>query len=148
MVSFFVVPFFGFVVDAWGKRISWLLLCSVLLATCHFTMGLSTMSPIPSMIGLGLSYAIQGVVLWPSLAIAVQHKEQQIEDEERITFPNSRLPPVKLLGMAFGLSMAALNTALTIVPLISAQIRIIGKSFVPVELFYATLGNFITLVLF
>jgi hypothetical protein len=78
------------------------------------------------MIGLGLGYAICGVVLWPSIATAVQQEENR---------------KVKLLGTAIGFSISALNTALTIIPLIAAQIRIAGKSFVPVELFYSSIGT-------
>lgn len=140
VISFFVVPFFGYVVDHYGHRISWLLFCSILISLCHLAMGLSDFSPIPSMIGLGFGYAINGVVLWPSLAMAIQQKEDEIEKKDQMS-PSLPPPPrIKLLGTAFGFSMAALNTALTIVPLIAAHIRIEGRSFVPVELFYSGLA--------
>jgi hypothetical protein len=137
------VPFFGYVVDHGGHRISWLLFCSILIGSCHLAMGLSNFSPIPSMIGLGFGYAINGVVLWPSLAMAVQQREDEIDATDQAAMSPSQPPPprIKLLGTAFGFSMAALNTALTVVPLISAHIRIQGGSFVPVELFYSGLGK-------
>lgn len=96
------------------------------------------MTPIPSMIGLGLGYAIYGVVLWPSIATVVQHREWQLCD-------NSIQTKSKLLGTAFGFSMSALNTALTIIPFLSAKIRTYCRSFYLVELFYFALGidNFI-----
>ena len=96
-------------------------------------MAVTNVTPIPSMIGLGLGYAIYGVVLWPSIATSVQHREWQLNQQDGSH-------KFKLLGTAFGFSMSALNTALTIIPLIAAQIRIAGKSFIPVEYFYSILG--------
>ena len=105
-------------------------------------MGFFDFSPVPSMIGLGFGYAINGVVLWPSLAMAIQKREDELEETDGNSMSPSSSPPprIKLLGTAFGFSMAALNTALTIVPLVAAKIRIQGDSFVPVELFYSALG--------
>ncbi|KAJ3361622.1 hypothetical protein HDU91_003831 [Kappamyces sp. JEL0680] len=138
LISFFIVPCFGYIIDTWGHRISWLLVCSLMIGTSHMVMGLSRVSPVPSMIMLGLAYAIYGVVLWPSIATAVQYheKELQEESEEGADAP----PPVKLLGTAFGLSVSFLNTALTAIPLIAAQIRIQSQTFIAVELFYSSLA--------
>jgi hypothetical protein len=76
---------------------------------------------------LGLGYAIYGVVLWPCIAIVVQQHE--------------RTSSTKLLGTSFGIATCALNLALTLIPIITAQIRIWGGSFLPVELFYASLAS-------
>lgn len=129
-VSTFVVPFFGGIVDTYGFRISWLLICSLAICVVHLSLGLLSITPIPAMVLLGFSYAIYGVIVWPSIAIIVQQTEEQLKDQGR---------PTKLLGTAFGISTSALNSSLTIVPLISAQIRNWGGSFVPVQIFYASL---------
>jgi hypothetical protein len=105
-------------------------------------MGLTRLSPVPPMIGLGFAYAICGVVLWPSIATSVQQKEKEMnEDQIDEELDGKEKKPVKLIGLAFGVSISALNTALTVVPLISAEIRVRGKSFLPVEIFYASLGS-------
>jgi hypothetical protein len=80
------------------------------------------------MVLLGLGYAIYGVVLWPCIAIVVQQYEI------------SSAGNGKLLGTSFGISTCALNLSLTLIPIISAHIRNSGGSFLPVELFYASLA--------
>ena len=135
-----VVPFFGIIVDKWGYRVSWLLLCSVLIGIAHFVMGLTMLTPVVGMTALGLGYAIYGVVLWPSIATAIQYKERQIIEEHSFRNSLATPEPVKLLGTGYGISMAALNTALTIIPFLSAQVRLATKSFIGVEIFYASLG--------
>jgi hypothetical protein len=94
-------------------------------------LGLTSFVPIPSFILLGLSYAIYGVVIWPSVATVAQ------QEEERLLCAGVE---TKLLGTAFGVSTSCLNTALTILPLIAASIRVEYKSFVYLELFFAGLA--------
>ncbi|KAJ3412975.1 hypothetical protein HDV05_008690 [Chytridiales sp. JEL 0842] len=49
-------------------------------------------------------------------------------------------PHPKLLGTAYGLSTAALNTGLTLIPLVSAQVRVVSGSFTYVEMFFVGLA--------
>jgi hypothetical protein len=95
----------------------------------HLGLGLTMWSPIPFMVLLGLGYAIYGVVLWPCIAMVVQQYE--------ITSAGNG----KLLGTSFGISTCALNLSLTLIPIVSAQIRNSGGSFLPVEIFYASLAG-------
>jgi hypothetical protein len=129
LLSSFVVPLFGYVVDQCGHRLTWLVLCSLALVISHLGLGLTMWNPIPFMVLLGLGYAIYGVVLWPCIAIVVQQQEQ------------FSLNSVKLLGTSFGIASCALNLSLTLIPIITAQIRIWRGSFLPVEIFYASLAG-------
>lgn len=121
---------------------TWLLACSLIIFGAHTTLGLSDMSPIPSFVFLGLSYAIYGVVIWPSVATVAQHTEQELKNSGA---------QIKLLGTAFGISTSCLNTALTILPMVTASIRVHFGSFVYLEMFFASLalgGVGICIVLF
>jgi MFS family permease len=121
-----IVPIFGVFVDRYGKRPQVLMVCSILICTAHLVLGLTSWTPIPMLILLGLSYSLYGVAIWPSVATVVHHEEIKTK--------------CKLLGTAFGISTASLNTALTIMPMISAQILVDGKSFLWVEVFFSCLA--------
>ncbi|KAI8844171.1 major facilitator superfamily domain-containing protein [Chytridium lagenaria] len=108
-MSAILVPICGAFVDRYGHRATLLILCAIVIAAVHLTL----------------------VAIWPSIATIIQHREQVLWD----AMPeNSPMP--RLLGSAYGLSTAALNTALTVIPLVTAQIRVGGGSFVPVEMFF------------
>jgi hypothetical protein len=98
-------------------------------------------TPIPSFIFLGLSYAIYGVVIWPSVAIGNIIRANNIvaqHEEDLIKMNNG--PEIKLVGTAFGISTASLNMSLTILPIISAYTRVRFNSFTHVEIFFASLA--------
>ncbi|KAJ3018833.1 hypothetical protein HKX48_002591 [Thoreauomyces humboldtii] len=133
-MSAILVPICGVLVDRYGGRASLLLLCALVIAAVHTCLGLTMINPVYPLILLGLSYSMYGVAIWPSVACIIQHREDAIHEQN----PDS--PPPKLLGTAYGLSTSCLNTALTIMPLVSAQIRVWGGSFVPVELFFVALA--------
>ncbi|KAJ3324432.1 hypothetical protein HDV06_006843 [Boothiomyces sp. JEL0866] len=137
LLSAFVVPFFGYVVDRYGHRVLWLFFCSLGLAFSHLLLGLSDLTPIVGMVILGLSYSIYGAVLWPSVATCVNYCELLHE---------TKGIKLKILGTAFGISTSALNVCLTILPIFTAQIHVIWQGFLPVELFYAGLGGIGTLL--
>ncbi|KAJ3315161.1 hypothetical protein HDV04_004302 [Boothiomyces sp. JEL0838] len=137
LLSAFVVPFFGYVVDRFGHRVLWLFFCSLGLAFSHLLLGLTDLTPIVGMVILGLSYSIYGVVLWPSVATCVNYCELLHE---------AKGVKLKILGTAFGISTSALNVCLTILPLFTARIHVIWQGFLPVELFYASLGGLGTIL--
>ena len=64
-MSALLVPFFAYIVDHHGNRITLLILSSLLIIISHLLLALSSMSPILPMVLLGLSYAIFGVSIWP-----------------------------------------------------------------------------------
>ncbi|KAI8821840.1 major facilitator superfamily domain-containing protein [Fimicolochytrium jonesii] len=133
-MSAVLVPICGVLVDRYGGRASLLVVCALVIAAVHATLGLTQLYPVYPLVFLGLSYSMYGVAIWPSIATVIQHREDTLHHEN----PND--PPPKLLGTAYGLSTSALNTALTVMPLISAQIRVWGGSFVPVEMFFVALA--------
>ncbi|KAJ3171365.1 hypothetical protein HK101_011255 [Irineochytrium annulatum] len=134
-MSAILVPICGAFVDHYGHRATLLIFCSISIACVHLTLGLTYFSPIPPLILLGLSYSIYGVAIWPSIATIIQHREQELWDEMP---ENSPMP--KLLGTAYGLSTACLNTALTIMPLVAAEIRVRSGDFLWVECFFVALA--------
>lgn len=132
-MSAFLVPFCGILVDYYGGRASYLLWCALIIMAVHLTLALTEITPIVPLLFLGLSYSMYGVAIWPSIATVTEYQETIIGEL-------SGKPPPKLVGTAFGISTSALNTALTIFPVITAGIRVDGGSFVPVEIFFACLA--------
>ncbi len=132
-MSAFLVPFCGIFVDYYGGRASFLLFCSLIIMAVHLTLALTNITPIIPLLFLGLSYSIYGVAIWPSIATVAEYQETALGRT------SGKAPP-KLVGTAFGISTSALNTALTIFPVITAGIRVDGGSFIPVEIFFATLA--------
>ncbi|KAJ3089839.1 hypothetical protein HK102_005377, partial [Quaeritorhiza haematococci] len=160
-MSAILVPFCGVLVDRFGRRASLLIMCALVIAGVHTALGLTMINPAIPLVFLGLSYSIYGVAIWPSIATIIQHHEARILQNQKnhdthhvspptspvspngtaISTPPAPHPPApKLLGTAYGISTAALNTALTIMPLMAAQVRVIGGSFVPVEMFFVVLA--------
>jgi sugar phosphate permease len=74
--------------------------------------------PVIPLVIFGISYSAGTTALWPSVSLLV---------------------PADRLGTAIGVGEAALNTSLTIVPIIVAALSTKG-SFLKVELFFATLS--------
>ncbi|KAJ3183989.1 hypothetical protein HDU85_001840 [Gaertneriomyces sp. JEL0708] len=133
-MSAVLVPICGVLVDRYGGRASLLVLCALVIAGVHATLGLTMIYPVIPLVFLGLSYSMYGVAIWPSVAAIVQHEEDKLQEE------NPFIPAPKLLGTAYGISTSALNAALTVMPLLAARIRVNGGSYVPVELFFVSLA--------
>lgn len=112
-MSAILVPFCGVIVDMYGGRASFLVLCSLLIMAVHLTLGLTMINPVYPLIFLGLSYSMYGVAIWPSIATIVEHEELKLAQKYAV--------PPKLVGTAFGISTSMLNTALTIFPIISVR---------------------------
>ncbi|KAI9356236.1 major facilitator superfamily domain-containing protein [Zopfochytrium polystomum] len=145
-MSAVLVPISGFFVDRYGYRASSLTICALTIGVVHLVLGLTMVNPVFPLIFLGLSYSIYGVALWPSVATIVLDEEKRLSDalEEATAGFNSNqdtlrmdFEPPKLLGTAYGLSTAALNTALAIMPLFAAEVRVVAGSFTEVELLFA-----------
>ncbi|KAG0267625.1 hypothetical protein DFQ27_008526 [Actinomortierella ambigua] len=115
-----LVPIFGLLVDRHGGRATILIMSAVIMVTVHSTLGFTMLNPIFAFMLLGVAYSMYGVALWPSIACVVK-------DEVH-------------LGMGYGISSSFLNISLTIVPPVVATIRIIGGSFLPVEMFFISMG--------
>lgn len=132
-ISAFLVPFCGFMVDKHGYRVSSLFICSLVIAGVHLTLGLSSLTPVVPLLFLGISYSIYGAAIWPSIATIIQHHEDK-------TNPGRVDSESKLLGTAYGVATSALNTALTLMPIAAAQIRVNSGDYLYVELFFTSLA--------
>ncbi|KAG0280630.1 hypothetical protein BGZ95_009371 [Linnemannia exigua] len=115
-----LVPGFGIVVDKYGGRASTLIASAFIMVVVHTTLGFTSLSPIFAFSLLGVAYSMYGVALWPSIACVVTNELH--------------------LGKGYGISASFLNVSLTVVPPIVATIRVIGDSFIPVEMFFIGMG--------
>ncbi|KAK5816765.1 major facilitator superfamily domain-containing protein [Linnemannia elongata] len=115
-----LVPGFGLVVDKYGGRASTLIASAFIMVVVHTTLGFTSLSPIFAFSLLGVAYSMYGVALWPSIACVVTNELH--------------------LGKGYGISTSFLNISLTIAPPIVATIRVIGNSFLPVEMFFIGMG--------
>ncbi|KAJ3328786.1 hypothetical protein HDU76_009283 [Blyttiomyces sp. JEL0837] len=137
-MSAVLVPICGAIVDYYGHRASMLIFCALVIGFVHLSLGLTYINPVIPLLFLGISYSIYGVALWPSIATIIQHEDELAHEREQHDENAAHHP--KLLGTAYGISTSALNTALTIIPLISAEIRVISGDFKYVEIFFACLA--------
>ena len=129
-MSAILVPVMGAFVDFYGHPLRLLLLSAVLIAFSHILIGFTLVTPILPMIGLGLSYSLYGVALWPSVATVAQNQEQVAGFK------------VKVVGSAYGISTSLLNASLTLFPLISAAIRVGSGNYNLVFGFFCLLSTF------
>lgn len=164
-LSAILVPPLGFLVDKYGRRASLLLLCSFTMSFVHVILGLTTIYPVGPFIALGMSYSLYGVAIWPSIACVVEAEEAKVrigkrkrslsrisveggvelnegkgQDDEEGEESES-----KNLGTAYGLSTSALNTALTLFPLLAAQVRV-WIDWTGLELFFAGIAGLGTIL--
>ncbi|KAG0030714.1 hypothetical protein BGZ81_002254 [Podila clonocystis] len=115
-----LVPAFGIVVDRYGGRASTLIASALIMIIVHSTLAFTTLSPIYAFTLLGIAYTMYGVALWPSIACVVTSELH--------------------LGKGYGISSSFLNISLTLVPPIVATIRVNSEDFLPVEIFFISMG--------
>ncbi|KAF9332347.1 hypothetical protein BG006_004770 [Podila minutissima] len=121
-----LVPAFGIVVDRYGGRASTLIASALIMIIVHSTLAFTTLSPIYAFTLLGIAYTMYGVALWPSIACVVTSELH--------------------LGKGYGISSSFLNISLTLVPPIVASIRVNSEDFLPVEIFFISMGIYGVLV--
>ncbi|KAI8358170.1 major facilitator superfamily domain-containing protein [Mortierella sp. GBAus27b] len=115
-----LVPILGIVVNRIGRRTSTLIGSASLMVVAHLLLGFTMVNPIISFLLLGLGCSFYGISLWPSIACVVTSEVH--------------------LGKAYGIGSSFLNISLVVVPPIVATIRVLGKGFVPVEMFFISMG--------
>ncbi|KAG0007001.1 hypothetical protein BGZ80_005064 [Entomortierella chlamydospora] len=121
-----LIPGLGLIVDRYGKRASTLIVSAFIMVIVHSTLGFTMLNPIFAFSLLGIAYSMYGVALWPSIACVVTNELH--------------------LGKGYGISSSFLNISLTVVPPIVATIRVMGDSFIPVEMFFISMGLYGILV--
>ena len=118
-ISALLVPFIGSICDRFGHRPHILILCSFIIATCHFILGFADISsPITPLVFLGTAYACL-LVFWPCIPLLI---------------------PSSHLATAYGLSTALWNLCNFVFPLITATLRKFDPSYRLSEAFFGILG--------
>ncbi|KAI8579599.1 hypothetical protein K450DRAFT_241768 [Umbelopsis ramanniana AG] len=118
ILSAMLCPIFGLMVDRIGRRSRIIGLAGFCLCASHLIIAFTDVTPVIPLVMFGISYAAGTTALWPSVSLLV---------------------PADRLGTAIGVGESALNTSLTVVPIIVAALSTKG-SFLKVELFFATLS--------
>lgn len=96
-VTMFATPFFGFVVDRYGRSATLMIFGSIILALVHFTFALTYFSPIVPLVLLGIAIALVPAAMWPSVA---------------------KIVPEKRLGSAYGAMFSIQNFGLFLFPIL------------------------------
>jgi len=113
------IPLFGILVDKYGFR-EWFILSATLGFTfSHTCMGFTMMSPVPSLVVMGLCYCMYCGAMWPSAALLVDPNDQ--------------------IGTGLGLITAIQNCGLTIFPLMVGYLKQ-QYSYKAVEVLFILLG--------
>ncbi|CAE7427549.1 MFSD1, partial [Symbiodinium sp. KB8] len=99
-----VSPFLGAFIDCIGMRAVFCLASALVITGVHLLLGLSSITPLVGLVFMGLAYSFYAAALWPSIALVV--------DEE-------------IVGTAYGLTTAAQNLGLAVVPLVISRMQVI-----------------------
>jgi nitrate/nitrite transporter NarK len=94
-------PFFGFMIDRYGKAASAMIVGSLVLLLVHITFTFTTIYPHIPMILLGVAFSLVPAAMWPSMVRLVKDKE---------------------IGTAYGLMYSIQNLGLWGVPLLAGKI--------------------------
>ncbi|KAJ3076142.1 hypothetical protein HDU98_005561 [Podochytrium sp. JEL0797] len=139
--SSILVVLCGYFLDSnkWGATL--LVLSFMTITVVHFLLGFTAVDPVPSLIALGVAYSINPVVIWPSVAIVIQRQERKLASLVSPTNEDCH-DRESILGAAYGVCTAALNMALTVIPMLAAWIRVDGGGgWVGLEMFYGGLAG-------
>eukprot|EP01132_Coremiostelium_polycephalum_P000660 gene660-816_t len=90
-------PVIGFIIDRFGRNLSFMTFAAVLMVTAHILLGYTYVTPYVGMVMMGISYACMAASIW-------------------VTFP--ALVPAKRLGTAYGLAFAFQNAAVALTTLV------------------------------
>jgi MFS family permease len=117
--SLIFAPIAGSLVDRAGRRVSLMLLGSLLMIPAYLMLGLTTLPPAIPMLILGTAFVVVPASLWASVPLIVA--------KERV-------------GTAFGLLTMIQNVGLMVFPWINGKLRVYTQSYTASMLMFATLG--------
>jgi MFS family permease len=100
--SMIFAPFFGKLVDKFGRRAMMMLFGSLLIIPAFLTMGFTMMNPILPMLLLGTAFVLVPAAMWPSIPIIVEKNR---------------------VGTAFGLTTMIQNIGLALFPWLNGLLR-------------------------
>ncbi|KAJ3397660.1 hypothetical protein HDU92_005402 [Lobulomyces angularis] len=114
-------PICGFLVDKVGKRVSMLIISSILVLATHVLLCFTSLSPMFSMTLMGLSFTIFPSAVWPCVPLLVSNHQ---------------------VATAYGIVTVALNASLFGFPLIVAKVRsLFPNSFDEVQYMFMFLSS-------
>ena len=119
MVSAFVTPVIGIIVDKCGGNTIMTTVAAVILFGVHLTIRLSSAIPYWPLFFQGLAYAMYAAALWPAIGASVKKDEG---------------------GMAYGLTTAMQNIGLAMFPILVAGLRSKYGNYDGVELLFVGLA--------
>ncbi len=66
--ALFFTPFFGFIVDRFGKSSTFMIAGSLMLVAIHLTFAFTTIYPVIPMVLLGVTFSLVPAAMWPAVA--------------------------------------------------------------------------------
>jgi MFS family permease len=117
--SMIFAPFAGSVVDRVGRRVTLMVLGSLLMIPAYVLLALTTLPPAIPMVILGAAFVIVPAALWPSVPLVVAKNR---------------------VGTAFGLLTMIQNIGLMVFPWLNGRLRVATQSYTASMLMFATLG--------
>lgn len=94
IISMILSPMFGFLVDAFGKRIHFINLGNLIQAISFLIMGFTEINPIICLVAVGISYSLIPSALWPSLPIVLKDKSFATASGLALSISNIGMIPV------------------------------------------------------
>lgn len=114
IISAFASPFIGFLVDYFGRNLSWVFLATVITLLAHGMLAFTFINPLLLMILMGVGYSILACALWPMVSLVV---------------------PEHQLGTAYGIMQSVQNLGLGTVVLAAGYIVDL-RGYITLEIFF------------
>lgn len=119
--SMVFAPFFGQLVDRYGRRASVMVIGSVLMVPAFLLMAFTMVTPIFPMIVLGTAFVLVPAAMWPSIPLIVEKNR---------------------VGTAFGLTTMIQNIGLALFPWLNGLLRDTTQDYTASMIMFSTLGIF------
>jgi MFS family permease len=117
--SMTLAPFFGRLVDRFGRRASMMILGSALMIPAFLAMAFTMIPPAFPMILLGAAFVMVPAAMWPSIPLIVEKNR---------------------VGTAFGLCTMVQNVGLALFPWLNGLLRDLTQTYTASMLMFSTLG--------
>lgn len=117
--SMIFAPFFGQLIDKFGRRASLMVVGSILMIPAFLTMAFTTITPAIPMIVLGLAFVMVPAAMWPSIPLIVEKNR---------------------VGTAFGLTTMLQNIGLALFPWLNGLLRDVTQTYTASMVMFSTLG--------
>ncbi|EDV21302.1 uncharacterized protein TRIADDRAFT_30594 [Trichoplax adhaerens] len=114
LLSAFMSPIFGILVDKVGRNLYWVILGVVATLGSHMLMAFTFLNPYIAMVTMGLAYSLLACALWPMVAYVI---------------------PEHQLGTAYGIMQAIQNLGLAVVAIVAGDI-VDSKGYLFLEVFF------------